>query len=214
MLPKTLSARTSAPRLVVAGVLTAAALGGIAIQASAQTSPVARPPALASGAWLVDAARNGDTRAAEVFIAHGADVDQGKPGDGTPLIVAARNGDMTMARFLVEQGAAVDRSLDGDGNPLINAAASGHLEMAKYLISSGANVNAVVPNDETPLINAAREGHLDLVQELVEAGADVNLAVPVTLRSGATEFRSPLSQARLNRHANVAAYLIARGAHI
>ena len=84
--------------------------------------------------------------------------------------------------------------------------------MTDYLITLGADVNAVVPDDETPLINAAREGHLDIVRRLVTAGADVNLAVPVTLASGATEVRSPLSQARRHRHADVAAYLIDQGA--
>jgi ankyrin repeat protein len=193
--------------LITAGALTAIVLCGAAIQASAQT-PVAR----ASGGWLVDTARTGDTRAAAVFIARGADVNTGRDHDGTPLIVAARNGDLVMARFLIEQGAEVDRQMKGDGNPLIAAAANGRLEMANYFIALGADVNAVVPDDETPLINAAREGHLDLVRQLVAAGADVNLAVPVTLNSGATEIRSPLSQARRNRHAAVVAYLIDQGA--
>ena len=178
--------------LTVAGILTVTVLGGASIAASAQTPPptVAR----ASGGWVVDAARNGDTRAAGVFIAHGADVDEGRDRDGTPLIVAAGNGDLTMARFLIGQGAEVDRSMRGDGNPLIAAAANGRIEMANYLIALGADVNAVVPDDETPLINAAREGHLDVVRRLVTAGADVNLAVPAKLSSGATEIRSPLSQ--------------------
>ena len=194
--------------LIVIGALTTTALAGVALQVSAQTAT----PAPASSGWVVDAARTGDIGAAEVFLAHGADVDEGRERDGTPLIVAARNGDLTMARFLVEQGARIDHPMKGDGNPLIAASANGRLEMADYLIGLGADVNAIVPDDETPLINAAREGHLAVVQRLVAAGADVNLAVPVTLASGATEVRSPLSQARRNRHAEVVAWLIGHGA--
>lgn len=198
----------SARALIVIGALTATALTGVALKVSAQTAT----PAPASGAWVVDAARTGDTGAAEVFLAHGADVDAGRESDGTPLIVAARNGDLTMARFLVQQGAGIDRPMKGDGNPLIAAAANGRIEMTDYLIGLGADVDAVVPDDETPLINAARQGHLAVVQRLVAAGADVNLAVPVTLASGATEVRSPLNQARRNRHREIAAYLIGHGA--
>ncbi|WP_426038605.1 ankyrin repeat domain-containing protein [Brevundimonas sp. DC300-4] len=207
MSPKTLSVRP----LTTAGIV-ATLLCGVAIHASAQTSRPEPATLPASGAWVLDAARTGDVRAAEVFIAHGADVDAGREHDGTPLIMAARNGDLTMARFLIEHGAEIDRPMKGDGNPLIAAAASGHIEMADYLIGLGADVNAIVPDDETPLINAAREGHLSVVQRLVAAGADVNLAVPVTLASGGTEVRSPISQARRYRHADVAAWLIDHGA--
>ena len=79
----------SARALIVVGALTATALG-MAVQVSAQTAT----PAPASSGWVVDAARTGDTAAAEVFLAHGADIDAGREGDGTALIVAARNCDL------------------------------------------------------------------------------------------------------------------------
>ncbi|WP_162938892.1 ankyrin repeat domain-containing protein [Brevundimonas naejangsanensis] len=194
-----------------ATLLSAAALaiviGGMALNAAAQSvAPTA------SGGWLVDAARNSETEAARVFIAHGADVDHFRSGDGTPLIVAAAKGDIAMVRLLLEQDANVNKPAAGDGNPLIAAAAHGHTEVVDYLIAQGADVNAIVVDDETALINAAREGHLETVRHLVARGADVNLAVRVDLRSGGTELRSPLSQAHRNRHHDVSAFLISQGA--
>lgn len=185
----------------------ATVIGGMALNAAAQSvAPTA------SGGWLVDAARNRETEAARVFIAHGADVDHVRPGDGTPLIVAAAKGDIAMVRLLLEQDATVNKPAAGDGNPLIAAAAHGQTEVVDYLIAQGADVNAIVVDDETPLINAAREGRLETVRHLVAKGADVNLAVRVDLQSGGTELRSPLSQARRNRHRDVSAFLISQGA--
>ena len=184
-----------------------AVVGAVALTAAAQT---AVPQA--SGSWLVDAARNRETEAARVFIAHGADVDHARTGDGTPLIVAAAQGDMAMVRLLMEQDASVNKPARGDGNPLIAAAAHGRTEVADYLIAHGADVNAVVIDDETPLINAAREGHMETVRLLVARGADVNLAVRVNLPEGRTELRSPLNQARRNHHNDVSTFLIEQGA--
>lgn len=194
-----------------AGVCCAAAFavaaGGAGLSAMAQGAE-----ARASGSWLVDAAKNNETAAARVFIDRGADVNHARSGDGTPLIVASAMGDMPMVRLLLDQGADVNKPVKGDGNPLIAAAAHGHDEVVDYLIAHGANVNAVVVGDETPLINAAREGRLDTVRRLVAKGADVNLTVRVQLLSGGAELRSPLSQARRNRHADVVAFLMSKGA--
>ena len=157
--------------------------------------------------YLIEAVSEGDPKVIRRLISSGANVNQYRPGDGTPLVEAARLGDLPTARMLVRGGADVNLAAPGDGNPLIMAAAHRRLEMAQFLVAAGADVNAYVKFDETPLINAARSGDLALVRFLIDRGADPNLAVPSGNRPG--EMRSPLNMAA---NAQVADYLKSRGA--
>jgi beta-lactamase regulating signal transducer with metallopeptidase domain len=160
-----------------------------------------------TGGYLIEAVSEGDPKVIRRLISSGANVNQYRPGDGTPLVEAARLGDLPTARMLVQGGADVNLAAPGDGNPLIMAAAHRRLEMAQFLVAAGADVNRYVKFDETPLINAARSGDLTLVRFLIDRGADPNLAVPSGNRPG--EMRSPLNMAA---NAQVADYLKSRGA--
>jgi len=160
-----------------------------------------------AGGILIEAVSEGDPKIIRRLISSGANVNEYRPGDGTPLVEAARLGDLTTARMLVRRGADVNLAAPGDGNPLIMAAAHRRLEMAQFLVQAGADVNRYVKFDETPLINAARSGDIALVGFLIDRGADPNLAVPSGNWPG--EMRSPLGMAA---NAQVADYLKSRGA--
>lgn len=187
---------------------------GIAGAAMAQIEP---PQSLRiasigrSGAELLDAVLERNSRRAVQLINAGANVDYRRRGDGTPLIVAARHGDSMLVELLLAKGADVNLASRGDGNALIAAAAMGHERIATMLVNAGANVNALVEDDETPLINAARRGHLDLVKYLVGKGADVSFST-IANKDSAPERRSALSEAEKYGHHRVAEYLRAIGA--
>jgi hypothetical protein len=75
-------------------------------------------------------------------------------------------------------------------------AQGGRNDLVKYLLSKGVDPNI---NDGAPLYLAASEGHFEIVKTLIDAGADPNLM-------------HPLLSALLNRHYEIAEYLIERGA--
>lgn len=148
----------------------------------------------------------------ELLLEKGADPDGYASGDGTPLVIAARHGKLDAARQLIEAGADVNKAAPGDGNPLIMAARRGGLEMVKLLVDAGADVNGFVLGDETPLIGAARQNQLDVAAYLIENGADVNLRVETGNGRGRAKYRSPMGQARLKGHPEMAQLLRDAGA--
>lgn len=181
--------------------------------ASAQPS-VADETRAALGGLLLEAADRGDLTRMNALIAAGADLDAVRSGDGSPLIVAARSGRLAAVRLLLERGANPNLAVPGDGNPLIMAAREGHGEIVELLLTRGAAIDEIVPEDENALIQASAAGRLAVVRLLVARGADVNARAwtePANDR-GTGEWRTPLSQARRGRHAEVVAFLEASGA--
>lgn len=164
------------------------------------------------GTALIAAARDGDARSVALLLEAGADPDLGSSGDGNPLIAAADRGDIRTVDLLLEAGADIDRGQSGDGNALIAASLKGRDAVVRHLLDRGADPNGYVQGDETPLINAAQKGDIAIAEMLVEAGADVSLTVFAHDRNGRAIYRSPLSEARRNRHGAMVRWLEARGA--
>ncbi|MEA1941515.1 MAG: M56 family metallopeptidase [Pseudomonadota bacterium] len=164
------------------------------------------------GTALIAAARDGDARSVALLLEAGADPDLGSSGDGNPLIAAAGRGDIQTVDLLLEAGADIDRGESGDGNALIAASLKGRAAVVRHLLDRGADPNGYVQGDETPLINAAQKGDIGIADMLVEAGADVSLTVFAHDRNGRDIYRSPLSEARRNRHSAMVSWLEARGA--
>jgi ankyrin repeat protein len=102
--------------------------------------------------------------------------------------------------------------VSGDGNALIMAAREGHANVVTILLDRGASIDHAVPGDENALIQASGNGRLEVVKLLVSRGANVNARVwaPRTRDDG--EWRTPLSMARKNRHAQVVQFLQSVGA--
>jgi ankyrin repeat protein len=141
-------------------------------------------------------------------------------------MVVARTGNLDAAKVLLRHHADVNAKEQWGGqSALMWAAAQSQPEMMKLLIEHGADINAKGAERDwqrritseprkkdmyhggfTPLLYAAREGCLPCVKVLVDAKSDLNLADPLRL--------APLNIALLNRHFDVAAYLIRSGADV
>jgi ankyrin repeat protein len=139
-------------------------------------------------------ARSGNTEAAEVLIAHSADVNAREQWrEQTALMWAAAQSQPAMVRLLIEHGAEVDarsavnewpRQVTGEPRrmyrpfggltPLLFAAREGCLECARALVEGGANVDLPDPKGVTPLFLAIDNFHFDTAKLLIEAGANPN----------------------------------------
>ena len=167
---------------------------------------------------LYEAANEGQFDEVKELVQAGANPSARVDGDGSPLIGAARSGRIDITRYLLDQNADPNGTVDGDGSPLIAAAQNGKLDQVQLLVERGADVNLAVDGDENPLMNAAEGGHLAIVQYLVSKGADIHARIfseKTDYRGGtarAGEWRTALSQARKNHHADVVKYLESLGA--
>ena len=121
---------------------------------------------------LADPAQNREL--AELAIAHGYDVNTGRPG-WPPLVVASR-GDKgehpEKIQALLDLGADVNvRDYKGK-TALHRAATAGFLESMEVLLENGAEVDAADAKGETPLFDAVRAGRVEAAALLLERGAD------------------------------------------
>ena len=121
---------------------------------------------------LADPSQNREL--AELAIAHGYDVNAGRPG-WPPLVVASR-GDKgehpEKIQALLELGADVNvRDYKGK-TALHRAATAGFLASMEVLLANGANIDAADEKGETPLFDAVRAGRVEAVALLLERGAD------------------------------------------
>lgn len=111
---------------------------------------------------------------AELAIAHGYDVNTGRPG-WPPLVVASR-GDKgehpERIQALLELGADVNvRDYKGK-TALHRAATAGFLASMETLLDHGAAIDAADAKGETPLFDAVRAGRVEAVALLLAHGAD------------------------------------------
>lgn len=89
---------------------------------------------------LHEAALGGATRAAQVLLKHGAQVDaRDKENGATPLYIAASWGHADLVAVLVERGASVNAKDHRGISPLQAALRNGHAEIAAYLRRKGAS---------------------------------------------------------------------------
>ena len=121
---------------------------------------------------LADPSQNREL--AELAIAHGYDVNAGRPG-WPPLVVASR-GDKgehpEKIQALLELGADVNvRDYKGK-TALHRAATAGFLASMEVLLANGADINAATDRGDTPLFDAVRAGRVEAVALLLERGAD------------------------------------------
>jgi beta-lactamase regulating signal transducer with metallopeptidase domain len=161
---------------------------------------------------LLEAAGDGDLAGIDKLLQAGANVNAKVEGDGSPLIAASRANRLAAVKLLLDRGADPNLGVEGDGAALIAASREGALSVMTLLLDRGANIELIVPGDENALINAAASGHLDAVKLLVARGANVNSQVWVEGPEGKGTWRTPLSEARRERQADVAAFLAASGA--
>ena len=130
---------------------------------------------------------------AELAIAHGYDINTGRPG-WPPLVVASR-GDKgehpEKIQALLDLGADVNvRDYKGK-TALHRAATAGFLGSMEVLLENGAEIDAADEKGETPLFDAVRAGRVAAVALLLERGSDpaVSSAKGVSVTSLAKKMR-------------------------
>lgn len=165
---------------------------------------------------LMSAAASGSADAVTLLLERGAnpntiDVTNGQ----TALMFAAARNSAAAIKVLLAHGAdpqimtrvvKLERvRVDANGDPLPAAEADKAAKEAAVKKREERVFGATVIGGMTALHFATREGHLDAVRELVAGGANVNLV------SGG-EKTSPLVEAIINGHIDLAAFLLERSA--
>lgn len=145
---------------------------------------------------LTAVAGQGDTKAFELFLKAGADVNATSRYGKTPLIAAAESGNIEIVKKLLERGAKLEAEMnrpsgfDVPGTALIRAIAEHKYNVALELIKAGANVNFENSAGRTPLMLAAINGNIELTAALIKAGANVkeNITIEESPHFLAAEF--------------------------
>ena len=93
-------------------------------------------------ALLYTAAEKNHLDVVVLFLAEGADVNQGDTDNvAFPLWTASKNGHLDVAKFLVSKGADVNQATSDTGaSPLLIAAQNRHPDVAEFLVAKGADV--------------------------------------------------------------------------
>jgi ankyrin repeat protein len=204
-------------------VYCAAGLGNeVLLERLIRTDPECAHRSLENGSTpLHFAAANGQVEAARMLLAAGAPINaQERPdlyGSGpTPLQRACLRGHLAVCRLLVDAGADVNMA-GSLGPSLHRAVIKGDLEMAQSLIRGGANLRAFDRQGQMALHVATRRGALAMVNLLLDYGADIN-AESGPNRLPNSDYRmgseTPLDLAVESRRAEIAEFLVSRGAHL
>lgn len=124
-----------------------------------------------------------------------------------PLHDAVATGDAAAVEQLIGAGAKLE-TLDENGEtPLTAAALEGQQEIVQLLIDRGAQLNGRNDGGFTALHAAAYVGAKGTVELLLDRGADIN-------DDNNKSRMAPLHTAAEEGHAEIAALLVERGAHI
>ena len=161
----------------------------------------------AQEAMVADASERGAREAVRTLLHQGAEVNAPQPDGATALHWAAYWGDLDIAGDLLRAGADVSAINDYGLTSLVLAAENGSAEMVTALLQAGANPNGALPSGETVLMTAAWTGSVAVVEALLKAGAEIDA---VQASKGQTALMWAISE----RHADVARFLIERGANV
>jgi ankyrin repeat protein len=156
---------------------------------------------------IIDAAKRQDRGALHRLLADGANVNVTQGDGATALHWAVHRDDARATRLLLASGANVNAVNALGATPLWLAAINGSASLAGALLEAGADPNVSLKGGETPLMTAARSGSRETVEHLVAWGGDVNAA---EYERGQTALMWAVAQ----RHADVAALLLAAGADL
>ena len=155
---------------------------------------------------------SGNTKAIQLLLDRGVDINRRDGIGNTPLHRAAANGHVHAIRYLLEKGASLELAESSEKTLLMVAARDGQLKVVKMLLKletegiDGIQKDKVNRNDYTALHYAAEAGHADVVDVLVTNGFDMEKV------QGAGE--TPLMQAAWKGHTGVVAMLLGHGANV
>lgn len=189
--------------------------GGVNVNVKHDDSYGGLPPLGWASVW-------GSTKAAELLIARGANVNAGYRFGNTPLHTAAYNQQPAMAALLVHKGGDVNARTNDGWTPLHKAMerlavapateippaqqVAKVVSVVELLLKSGAALDIQGGHIGTPIHMAALAAQKPLVQMLIDKGADVN----TKSRDGQT----PLYQAAKKDSTDVVELLLSRKADV
>jgi ankyrin repeat protein len=126
---------------------------------------------------LIEAAKYGHDRRAEILLEYGADPNlKEESGGDTPLIHASREGHTKSVKTLIEYDANLNTQNEAGESPLLEAIyGGGHFEVVKSLVDAGADLSLKKENGYAPLIGTGEEGHARIAEFLLEQGANPNI---------------------------------------
>ena len=158
------------------------------------------------GTSLHSSIHGGHIGAAELLLAHGADVNAPGTYSVRPLHVASRHGRLDAAKWLLDHGADVNAQRVDGQTALHSAALKGHLDVTRTLLEHNADVSARDAEGSTPLSLALErvDGGLDVVRLLLDSNADVDTRDNIG--------KTPLHYAAAYGHLKVAQLLLERNA--
>jgi uncharacterized protein len=143
---------------------------------------------------LAQCARDGDTRAVELFLKAGFPPDA-RDKYGVPLLcLAARGKHRAVAETLLLHGAQLDlQSEDRGYSPLMDAAHAGSVDLVKLFLEKGANPDLTSKDGQTALVVAVGRNDAEVAKLLVEGGSNLDLAdkLGLSARKYAALFKNP-----------------------
>jgi uncharacterized protein len=143
---------------------------------------------------LAQCARDGDTKAVELFLQAGFHPDV-RDKHGVPLLcLAARGKHRAVAEVLLSRGASVDfQSEDRGYSPLMDAAQAGSADLVELFLKHGASPNLTSKDGQTALVVAVGRNDAEVAKLLVGGGADADLTdkLGLSARKYASLFKNP-----------------------
>jgi len=143
---------------------------------------------------LSQCARDGDTKAVELFIKAGFPPDA-RDKYGVPLLcLAARGKHRAVAEILLNRGAAINlQSEDRGYSPLMDAAQAGATDLVGLFLERGADTDLTSKDGQTALVVAVGRNDAEVARLLVGGGADPDLPdkLGLTARKYAALFKNP-----------------------
>jgi uncharacterized protein len=143
---------------------------------------------------LAQCAREGDTKAVELFMKAGFPPDS-RDKYGVPLLcLAARGKHRAVVEILLERGAELDlQSEDRGYSPLMDAAQAGSADLVALFLGKGALPDLTSKDGQTALVVAVGRNDAEVARILVSGGADPDLSdkLGLSARKYAALFKNP-----------------------
>jgi hypothetical protein len=143
---------------------------------------------------LAQCARDGDTKAVELFMKAGFS-SNARDKYGVPLLcLAARGKHRAVAEVLLDKGASVDlQSEDRGYSPLMDAAHIGSADLVALFLERGADPNLKSKDGQTALVVAVGRNDVETARLLIAGSADPDLSdkLGLSARKYASLFKNP-----------------------
>lgn len=143
---------------------------------------------------LAQCAREGDTKAVELFIESGFPPDA-RDKSGVPLLcIAARTRHRNVVELLLDKGAHIDAKSDDRGySALMDSTQQGDESLVRLLLDRGADTDVQSKDGQTSLVLAVGRNDATLVRVLLDRGANPEISdkLGLTARKYAKLFHNP-----------------------